>query len=351
MKLPRKELHAAVTAVKPALATKELIEECCCVWFDGEAVTAFNDTLGIRVPFESEFKGGVRGNLLLGMLDNTRFKLITIEPLSDGNALFTAGKDITLLKLALLPISQAIYELPKLSKDAFIPTGTFWGALKRVSIALGPNLTAPEQLGVSVAPTRAGLALYATDAATLAEATVKADWPQLKKRITIPNAFIDQLIKMQGGGTKLYLQGGGIAALDKSGMLVFSRLVDVPRPTDFAKSIDDCSQKLNFFPKPDRLLSALERASILLATEANAQLNMELIDGQLKLSAKTAFGDLKDNVELDCEPNPTSCNTNPDLIKRALELSTKEFELDVAMSKQVTIVQGKDFRYVVANFQ
>lgn len=344
MELSRQELYDALNEVKPALATKELIEELCCCWMDGKAITAFNDTLGIRVPFESPFTGGVRGNLLLGMLSNSRAKQVSIEPLTDGNALFKAGR--TLLKLSLLPITQAVYELPKLGKEGYCPTGAFWGALQKVSIALGPNLTAPEQLGVSVAPTRAGLALYATDASTLAETFVKADWPQLKNRITIPRAFIEQLVKLQGAGTTLYLQGGGIAAKNPDGLLLFSRLVDVPKPSDFEKTINDCSKDLTFFEVPRRLHLALERASVLLATEANASLSMAIMDDRLLLQARTALGDLKDSIGLDNANGNVQCRTNPDLIKRALE-----FADDIAMSEQVTLLRAKNFRYVVANFQ
>lgn len=344
MELPRQELLEALTTAKPALATKEIVEECCCAFFDGKALTTFNDTLGIRVPFKSPFTGGVRGSLLIGMLSNSRAKDVTVEPLTDGNALFKAGR--TLLKLSLLPLEQAVYEIPKLKGDGFCPDSAFWLALERVCVALGSNLTAPEQLGVSIAPTRAGLNFYATDASTLCETSVEADWPQLKERITVPSVFIEQLLKIKDGKTKLHLTGGAISAVNKEGVMVFSRLVSVPKPSDFEKTINDCLKGVKFFSIPRRLPLALERASVLLSTESNVSLTMEIMDDQLQLRAKTSLGDLKDTIGLEEANGNIQCRTNPDLVKRALEYS-----VDIALSEQVILLQSKGFRYVVSNFR
>src|SRR5260370_904174 len=113
--LPRKEFLEVLETTKPALSTKELIEELLHFWSDGKFITAYNDqSLGIQVPFESEFKGGIRGTIILGMLEHSRAKQIEMEIPEEGEATIKCGR--ARIKLPLLPPERAIFELPDFKK-------------------------------------------------------------------------------------------------------------------------------------------------------------------------------------------------------------------------------------------
>ena len=74
MKLERKELLAALKACKPALAEKDPLTQLLCLWFSGQSLFAYNNVIGIDAPLETDFKGGVQGALLFGLVSNSLAK-------------------------------------------------------------------------------------------------------------------------------------------------------------------------------------------------------------------------------------------------------------------------------------
>ena len=116
MKLERKAMLDAVETVRPGLASKSQIDEFAHVWFDGKTVMAYNDTdLGVEFPFPSELKGGLRGQLLLGMLSASRAKELELTPAGEDELLLKAGG--TKLTLPLLPIKQSVWKFPTTEDD------------------------------------------------------------------------------------------------------------------------------------------------------------------------------------------------------------------------------------------
>src|SRR6266446_7416930 len=117
MKINRQIFLGALKLASVALSNnKNQVEELNHFWFDGNHLSAFDDVLGVRVSFETEFKGGVKGDVLLGILENSRAKDVTIEQDDDKNLLIKVNnhksKDESIkvgaarVKLALRPIED-----------------------------------------------------------------------------------------------------------------------------------------------------------------------------------------------------------------------------------------------------
>lgn len=347
MKFDRALLLKAADIAKPALASKELIEELCHFFFDGQNLTAYNDaTLGIQVPFVSELKGGIRGSVLLGILTHTRAKEIDLEIANGHEAHIKAGR--MKLKLSLLDPKRAVHELPDLKKTKGYRTSKeFLKALKDVMVSIGNSNAIPEQLGVTI-QLQGGLQFFATDSKTIAWATVKdnKDWP-LKpgQRVTLPTPFIEQLLRLADEATFIFLTTDNVVAITGEKVKLFARLVDVPKPNDFIKIANDCMKGVNAFDIPSRLKLALERAGIMVNGQQDEAIAVKIQADQLFIQSNASFGELKDSIRLEEEPGEVTFRVNPEMMKRALDLCTK-----VTMTENTTIMTGKNFVYLISNF-
>lgn len=346
MKLEREPLLKALETAKPALATKELIEELLCFWMDGKTLTAYNDaSLGIQVPFVSELKGGLRGSILLGMLSHSRAKDVEIELPTEGEALIKAGR--TKLKLSLLDAEKAIWEMPKLGKaKGYKLSKAFLEAMKLVLLSIGNNSAKPDTMGVTVI-LQGGLQFYSTDDKTISWATIKDvdGWP-LKPgvRTTIPTEFITQLLRIADDKTELFLTENDVLAKTVDGVRLFARLIDVPSPMNYKKIIDESMGGIQLVTIPVRLKLALERATIMLEGHDEEAVEVEIADDVLRLYAKTAFGELRDSIKLEEFPKPVKIKVNPAMMKRGLP-----YTANMGMSGELTVMSGKNFLYLISN--
>ena len=373
MKLERAVLLAAAETIKPALATKENFEDQTHIWSDGETLTAYNSTsLGITIPFKSELKGGIRGSVLLGILSNSRAKEVEITAQKE-EAEIKAGR--TRLRLALLPADRALWTFPSLSKTkgSSLPTG-FLDALKAVLISTGNGTTAPEQLGVTISGEGGQVHLFTTDSETIAWKTAvrPKDWAD--GRVIVPTPFIEQLIRLGDDKTMLYFVNGteknwmvemnneayekagrkerlksegiktnGIIAATGNGTRIFARIVDSPKPLDFAKIATDNMKQTDPVAIPTRLRLALERASVMLNGQSSEFMELGVERDRMNIYAKTPYGELRDSMVLDRELPKMSCKLNPNMLKRALPLCDK-----IGFSEHSVVLTGERFVYLAA---
>ncbi len=345
MELSREKLFEAAELAKPALADKDLIEQCTHLWLDGKSLTAYDDaSLGIQVPFASELKGGLRGSVLLGFLAHGGGDKLEVQLEDKGEALLKIGR--SRLRLALMPVDRAIWELPKLGKvKPYRLSSGFLEALKAVRISLGPGSAKAEQLGVTLM-LQGGLQLYASDDKTIAWSTLKQikDWP-LKpgERVTIPTAFVEQLIRLGSENTDLWITSNEVMAEREDGVILFARLVNVQKFTDFKSVIDTELKGMQMFDIPARLKLGLDRVGIML--EGEEAVDMWFQDNTLRIHAKAAFGELKDVIDLEVHPEPIEFKVSPELMKRGMDLC-----LTMGASVRATIMANKEnFLYLIQN--
>lgn len=341
MIIDRKELLDAAETVKPALATKELLEELVHIWSDGKTLTAYNDGLGIQVPFKSDLIGGIRGSVLLGVLANSRAKEIEINVV-EQEAEIKAGR--TRLKLALLGADRTPWQFPELSKQkAASLSASLLEALKAVLISVGKGTTKPELLGVTFASDGKQVHMFTTDDDTIAWKTAKqpADWSD--QRVILPTSFVQQLLSFNDPKTKLYLSKDNAIAVTSDDVKLFARIVDCPKPYDFEKIANDNIQKTDPVPVPNRLRLALERASVMLNGQADELMEIAIKDDHLRIYARTPFGDLKDNMTLDKSMPDMNCKLHPERVKRALPFCEK-----IGFSDRAIVMTGDHFIYMAA---
>lgn len=342
MKINRDELLAALKIIKPAIATRDIVEEFTAVWFTGTHLVAGNDVgFGIRVPFVSEFKGGIRGTLLLGLATATRVKEFDLEPGTEESLILKAGRARAVL--AVFPIKKMLTAVPeenKINLVAAVPT-EFLVGLDKVLISSGSETRAmPEQKGVTIV-LKDKLHLFATDGATIAEATCKPMNEFSKKAVLFPTAFALALI---ANNVKTLSVGKGNAwAKNDDKVLIFTNLLQNDEPKDLIKITEDSAQGGVFVPIPARLKLALARAAVLLDKQKQEHIRLKVEGAVLRITTSSALGDLKDTVALDKEVPTADVMINPSYIQRALATTSRMY-----IGKKAMVLAGDNFNYFMA---
>src|SRR5579863_1775696 len=128
MKISRTNLLATLKLASPALASnKNQVLELSHFWLDGEFLSAYDDVIGIRVGCKSDVEGGVPGDKVVGVLENSRARDVTLEVAKGGNMLLKAGS--AHITLAMRPIKDWFWHPEVPDRDGFVITEEFQRAI------------------------------------------------------------------------------------------------------------------------------------------------------------------------------------------------------------------------------
>jgi hypothetical protein len=246
----RQELLNTLRLLAPALAgEKNQVKELSHFWFDGKYVSAFNDILGIRIEFDSgDFTGGVNGDHLLGILENSPAKDIRMEE-DNGNLAIRAGN--AFIKLAVLPAADMLWKpvLPK-AEPYSIPQA-FMTAVDMCLLSVGKaKVLTPEQRGVTLIQHANSVDAFSTDAVSLSWMRIPDNTVLLEgERCILSTPFCEQLKNIGGKSAGLYFSASSVYC--KSAVtvvesddgnkikdaLLFAKLVEDDDPIDFNSHI------------------------------------------------------------------------------------------------------------------
>jgi len=328
MKLDRKELLAAVDTVKPGLATKSTIDEFAHVWFNGKTALTFNDTdLGMEVPFAAPLKGGLRGALLLGMLNASRAKEVEIDvapdaPLPNEILIKAGGMKLT---MPVLGLKKTVWKFPDVSgAKPFTLTKDMLRAVDMVMVSTSdPEPSVPEKLGVTFEPAEDGkVNIYATDALTVSKATCAAPKGYKVPLVTMPTPFWAEVLRQCKEGGKLWVLDDCVIAENEKGVRIFAKLVNVERPQDWANAFDTALPKRWHLKKqaiPAKLPLAFQRAGILLEGHDAEAVAVTVVGDRLRMEAKSSIGELKEAVKLEAPADDVSVRLEPSLVNRGFK--------------------------------
>ena len=363
MKINRIELLSILKTAAPALSSnKNLVEVMAYFWFDGKTVSAYDDMIGIQVDFEQgEFTGGLQGDKLLGLLENSLAVnvIITVE---DKNILRVKAAK-TVVDFPLKPIEDWIWnpELP--DTKPYKVTEEFLNMISLLLLSVGNGkVMNPEQRGITVVPGKGHSDFYSTDALTLS-------WMRLKgtvvsDRVVLATPFCEQIKSSVSVGSKLYVdstdEGGGVycecsveIAKDVTvSVLLFGRLIldENPESHDFEAAIRENPITDTAFNVPSKLKGALDRALVFIRAEKMMTIGVGPKikgDGEMVYlkSAPEDEIDFNDYVDLDSTEHPDiSAKVEPQLLRRALDGREK-----MAVTDSTIILSGPgDFIHIIS---
>lgn len=321
MKINRLEFLNSLEFLEAGLSTKPIIEELTFIWFTGTHVYAYNDVIGIVSPLETEFKGGMKGSLLLGLLHKSRAKEIELLP-SENEEMFLKAAN-TRLNLAYYGMDRAIWDVPVFDRDKSFPINEeFIKAISNAMISVGHDTSIPDQLGITLIPDGNILYLFSTDSKTISRAMIPFEC-SFSERIILPAVFCQQLIKLcKDRPGRMLIEKDSVLVENANGTMLFSRLIETSRPLEFHKTVDTVLSSLETksqVPIPKRFKLAVERVSIVLESNLGEPAKFQVNNNILQMQATTNLGNIKDSMRLESDHSNVEMFVDPTLVKRALD--------------------------------
>lgn len=309
----RTDLIDRLSLAAPALAKTAFMPILNCFWFTGKHVIAHNDQIGICVPLKTDFKGAVEGELLLGLLRNSRAKEVWLSPIGESGEHLEVKLAGTKAKLGLNPPSAFIWDVPKLQPEKAIKLGNqvehLLQAIDLVMLSVSGDTTIPDQLGITFIAEEGGVGLFSTNDATMSYSFFKLakKWPA---RVILPSLFCNQLRAIGGKRSDIALEvhkDHVIATINDAGekgdpIILFSRVIESERPHDFGRTLDlhySPKVKKKMLPLPSKLKLVAERAFLVSQDKKGAvKTNLKVEGGKL-----TVFTDgsaqVRDSMDLE----------------------------------------------------
>lgn len=325
----RKDLLDKLETVSPALSDSDLLPVMTHFWFTGGGdpeIMAYNDQIGISVPFDAGVEGAVPGAILLSLLKNSKALAVEFTP-QEAGALKVKAASST-LTLALLPAKQFLFDMPEPRAKDTLPwksKAQFLDCIETCMRSVGADTSVPDQLGVTLIPNDDSLDAYSTNNSSLSYARIGLTKPStLKKRVILPGAFCNQMLKLGRSVKDFHIEfHDDYALFVAKGVRLFGRLIESERPVDFAGAMkhhfpDGVRKQL--VPIPTKLRLILERAIII--TDAAADQGTTVVtckDRQMKFVSKTDRGEVVDTMQVGDGQPDVAVRLEPKLLKHGYE--------------------------------
>jgi hypothetical protein len=344
----RSEFLSLLKTVAPALASgRTQLPELSCIWFDGRFVSAFNDVIGVRVRFKTDFTGGFIGSKFIGVLDASTDEMVQLS-LDDDDLLIELGN--ARVKLVRRPIEDWFWSPEVPQEPGFKADKTFMEYISLLLISVGaPNVVSAEQRGITIIQKRDVFDLYSTDALTMSWIQVEGGEPLLNTadRTIIPTLFCECLVSTQHECELKFDQNAVYCVTqtdvgeNQIDMLLFSKLVDDDSPVPFEDVVRDCVGNDPQFPVPAELKICTDRAMVLLNNEPA---ELEVKQGHLLLYARTSYGEVDDAIKIG-KASEVKVKIDVALLRRALEGRER-----MTVSDSCIVVFGPgSFKHIISN--
>jgi hypothetical protein len=290
MIVSRKGLLAKLRIVKPALSGSEL------VLFDGQRIVATNDGFAIAVPQPGDFRGAVEWARLLDLLATSKATAVKIQAANGKARVMFDGTVITLPMSG--PPEHFNFPMLSLKRAPQSVPAAFLHAVEHClrSIKDGPNLTVPEQLGVTLIPEkRDWLWLCSADQMTLRYTCLTSSPLKLKQRVTLSADFCRQMLRL-AASTKTWridIEQGLFLADD---VLLHGDGIYPDNPLDFVRTVQrhmPTDYDSEAIPVPKGLAAAAQELAIITVdggTHSDSEIGISITDGIATFEAESDLG-------------------------------------------------------------
>lgn len=354
MEISHPALLRALQIAEPALSARPLLPALQLLWFTGTAVRATDGFIGIEVPCETEFKGGVPGKVLLGFLSSMKRKIVKITE-KDNWLVFSAGR--SRISLPLNTTDHGVWQFDDETGEdvphlAELSLAEEWReALSFTLVSVTNNTTHDERRGVTLLDEGGKLNLYTTDGATIAWAAMPPiDGKWGAERFTMPGDFVREVMRTSAvpadkDNDTLVIYDKMVRACLSGGVKISALFLDVPEPTDFRKVIHRLGHNMEPILIPEVFGPALERAALLKDDKDGVLATLTFgEENQFRIEAKSSFGELKERLRHEGEHNEITFKVLPGDVLRALEGRTRM----IASKRCLTLTGPENFTYIVA---
>lgn len=317
----REELVHKLELVSRALADNNLVPIFQCFVFNGKAVLAFNDTLGVEVDCPTEKPFAVSGKILLELLRNSTGDEVTFK-ITGHDLVVNVGKSN--FKLPFFDESHFLFTKPKFVKtDTVVVLSE--AMLNGFNACLLTTSSSDDQrafMGVYLNQQGRTVNLYSTDGDAISRYRLDIEAGS-KSNYMIHKAFCSALIQTaketesSRGGLDLSSEWA-VASLD-SGYTLYGRMIELDAPTDHEAEIKATLKgPVTVCPIPQELDKALSRARVL-ADPESAKTVLTVEGKSLRLLTETSMGVVRDVVPFGAHA-AVSANVSAEFMQRCIGL-------------------------------
>lgn len=329
--MKRKELLNALTAVKPGIASREIVESMTYFYFSGTHVTTYNDVISVQYPLKIDFTAFVKADDFYKALSKIITENVNLELIDDklhmkSNKVKTSFATIEDPEIVSM-INSVDESISGIEKYRKLPSN-FCEAVKMCSFVASRNesdqtLTCIYINGTNVA---------ASDNTRIAFSTVKSKMPKM----LVKASEIDNLININP--TAYALTKSWIHFKGESGCIFSVRRVIGEYP-DFSGFMNFEGQQIEL---PKEVLDGLDLASIF-TDEENPSISVSVKKGVCRIFKESAAGSIDYREKIKWDGEPFTFNVSPVFLAEMLHYNT---EITVASDKAK--LNSGDFTMITA---
>ncbi len=287
-------LLEALAAASNAVATSNLVPALSHFWFNKDTVTAYNDTIGIEVPCNTAFVGGVPNTLLTFLRACNKNEEVSMTATDKEVTVEVGDKQ---MKTPILR-SKCPITIPKQGNAPSIAVSKqLVHAFKTCMHSVSTDSSRPEHLGITVIPGDDKLQVFSTDSKTMTwvrdvPAKIKGD----PERVILATEFCQQLIAFAAEKQFETIElNDDNAIVRASDVTLFGRLIESLPPLPFGEILQSHLPKdyrTRTIPIPVGLKQVLDRAVVITSLDLEKMRTRIVVkEGTATFSTKSNRGD------------------------------------------------------------
>ncbi len=315
MKVKRGELVKALTAIKPGLARREIVEAATHFIFTGQDVMTYNDQICIIHPFDSDFKCSISANefykIMAGMsaedveltLEEDKLK---IKSAKTKASLATSSGEKVLDMIKTLELGAIMKKLEPLPED-------FVAGAELCSFSASKDMSHPSLT-----------CLLIEDDYIMSSDDLRISQYKMKKAmncsILIPATAITELIKFPV--VDYCVTGGWAFFATKDDVLFCCRMVE-GKFNDYSKYFENFEGLQIDLPKD--IGAMIETAAILTEGEFDTDklVEIEIEKNKIRCRGKSEVGEIENETDIISSHDKIIFSINPMFLLKILEHSSK----------------------------
>lgn len=334
--MQKQELLKALEAVKPGLASKEMIEQTTSFAFMENRVVTFNDEVSVFYPIDIGITGAVRAEEFYSLLNKIRTKKDdAIELIQKENEIRVVGKKITAGIKLQSEINLPLDEVDEVDDKWNLVPKELMNALKLCVFSASKDMSRP--ILTCLCCDKTNEAVYASDSYRVAKASV----PKLKQSFTIPASIINELTKYNF--SHYQVKPNWIHFKGEDGILFSFRTVDGKFP------VEACEENLHVkgdeITFPSEMKEILERSEIFAKRESalDQEIQVNIKGKRLTISGQSEYGWIKEKASIqNTAAREINLIINPVFLQQILSETT-----DCVIGEQLILFSSETFKHAI----
>lgn len=336
MKVNRQELLKALKAIKPGLATKDIVEKATCFIFTGTEIITYNDLISIGIPFKTDFKCSVPAQEFYKILSEMEDKDLRIF-VKDGKLNFKTSRATGHASISTESADDIVQLLIPKNKQKWQPLPKdFIQGVSLCMFSTSKDMTHPHLSCLCIQ----GDEIISSDDYRISLFTMKN---KIKNKMLIPATEIQELIKFKV--THYSINEPWVHFKDKNGVVFCARTIQADFP-NYKKFLDVKGTRR--FKIPEGTIKAIKLSSIFAEGDfdSNKRILITIGDGELVCKGEKESGGIEVKTKIDFKGKPVSFTINPFFFSQILShIST------VVLSKNTLLFKSGSFKHLISLFE